>query len=82
MNVSTCCLKMIAEVLVILAAESAGAAGRVDPGNTDPVAGFVYFRIFSSLHYSANYLVSRYHRESRRRGPSFNFVEFGVADAA
>ena len=73
---------MVAEIFIAFVAEPAFPAGRVDPGDTDPVPGFECFYASSDLVHNTNYLMSRYYGKFRRRCPPLNFIQFSMTDTA
>ena len=75
-------LEVRAQVLLILLAELAAAACRMDPGDSHAVALLESAGSASSPHHSSHNLVSQYHGEPLRRRPPLDLIEVRMAEAA
>jgi len=81
-RISSTCDEIRAQVFPAAGAPFAGSAGRVNPRNTDSFALQFETAARAFRDHGANYLVTRRHGQCGGGRASFNFVQFGVANAA
>jgi hypothetical protein len=74
--------KARAKILFTALAILAMAAGGENPRHADTVADPEAFRVYPERFHATYYLMAGDHRQTWRRGPAFDLVQLGMADAA